>query len=213
MQPSIGKVAFKLINLCAVLFISMQYFAFAFDVTLTWDPKTEADLSGYKLYYGTTSRSYGSPVNSGKNYTYTLTGLNAGTYYFAVTAYYSNGTETGFSNEVSKTFVVDTVPPVLSNVLSSNVTSSSALVSWSTNEASDSQVEFGLTTSYGSATSLNPTWTTSHGVLLSGLVPSTTYNYRIRSRDAVGNLAVSSNLTLTTLADPKIPAPTNVIVK
>ncbi|MDZ7261075.1 MAG: hypothetical protein ONB05_03015, partial [candidate division KSB1 bacterium] len=49
----------------------------------------------------------------------------------------------------------DTTGPVISEVGMSNVASSSATISWRTDEASDSQVEYGLSTSYGSLTPLD----------------------------------------------------------
>jgi len=71
--------------------------------SLTWGPNTETDLAGYKVYVGTSSRVYGSPISVGNLTSYALTNLLVGsTYYFAVTAYDSNGNESGFSNEVSK---------------------------------------------------------------------------------------------------------------
>ena len=75
--------------------------AFAGDVTLAWDPSSGFSVAGYIVYYGTSSRSYGSPIDAGKKTTYTLTGLSAGTYFFAVTAYDILGNESEFSNEVS----------------------------------------------------------------------------------------------------------------
>ncbi|MBZ5499715.1 MAG: fibronectin type III domain-containing protein [Acidobacteriia bacterium] len=75
----------------------------AADVTLAWDPNSETDLAGYKVYYGTSPRTYGAPISLGKQTTFTVTGLSLGTYYFAVTAYNTAGLESGFSNEVSTT--------------------------------------------------------------------------------------------------------------
>src|SRR5439155_2867116 len=43
---------------------------------------------------------------------------------------------------------------------------------------------------------------------LSGLSASTLYHYRVKSRDAVGNLAVSGDVTVTTLAPPDTTPPT-----
>ena len=78
-------------------------------VTLTWSVPTAnadetalTDLAGYKVYYGTASESYTTPIDAGNVTTYTVTGLSTGTYYFAVTAYNSTGDESGFSNEASK---------------------------------------------------------------------------------------------------------------
>src|SRR5439155_11914630 len=69
----------------------------------------------------------------------------------------------------------------------------------STNEACDSQVDYGLTTAYGNSTPLNLSLLTAHAVTLTGLLATTTYHYRVKSRDAAGNLATSADFTLTTL--------------
>jgi len=88
-----------LLSLLSLLVFTIP--ALAGDVTLAWDPNTETDLAGYKLYIGTASRTYGPPILLGKVTTYTVTNLAPGTYYFAVTAYNTAGLESGFSNEVS----------------------------------------------------------------------------------------------------------------
>ena len=92
----------------------------------------------------------------------------------------------------------DTIPPLLFSMNASSVTVSSATIGWGTNENADSQVEYGTSLAYGSLTVLNSTLTTNHAIALSGLSPSTTYNFRVKSRDAAGNLAVSGNNTFTT---------------
>jgi len=74
---------------------------------LTWDPVTSANLSGYRVYYGTTSGAYiqvrGAGLNVGNALTYTITGLTSGTrYYFAVTAIDTSNNESAFSSEVFK---------------------------------------------------------------------------------------------------------------
>jgi hypothetical protein len=94
--------------------------------------------------------------------------------------------------------VVDNVAPTISAVTASAVTTSGATIAWTTNESSDSQVEYGTTTSYGSTTPLNTTLVGAHTVSLSGLASSTLYHYRVRSRDAAGNASVSPDFTFTT---------------
>ncbi len=70
--------------------------------TLEWDPNQEANLAGYRLYYGTASRTYETRIDVGNVTTYRVTGLLDGvTYYFAVTAYDQQGMESGYSNEVT----------------------------------------------------------------------------------------------------------------
>jgi len=82
------------------------------DVKLSWSaPTTKADgtaltnLSGFMVYYGTSSKNYSNAIDvaGATSLTRTIAGLTAGTYYFAVTAYDANGTESGFSTEISKT--------------------------------------------------------------------------------------------------------------
>jgi fibronectin type 3 domain-containing protein len=72
-------------------------------IILTWDPSTTTNLAGYKVYQGTASGVYSSPLTVGNVTSYTISNLGVGsTYYFAVTDYTTSGIESGFSNEVSK---------------------------------------------------------------------------------------------------------------
>ena len=71
--------------------------------TLAWNSNSESDLAGYKVYVGTSSGRYGSPIDVGKVTSYTMANLNVGnTYYFVVTAYDTSGNESLHSAEVSK---------------------------------------------------------------------------------------------------------------
>ena len=96
--------------------------------------------------------------------------------------------------------IKDTTPPTISSVAAVSPTSSAVTINWLTNEASDTQVEYGKTTAYGQVTALNASLITNHSMSLSGLSAGTLYNFRVRSRDAAGNLAVSGNYTFTTAA-------------
>ena len=76
----------------------------ASNVTLEWDPISAPTLVGYKIYYGTQSRTYLATIPIGTQTTYTFPDgllLTGQTYYFAVTAYDDSGNESGYSNEVS----------------------------------------------------------------------------------------------------------------
>jgi hypothetical protein len=71
-------------------------------ITLDWDASTDSDVTGYKVYYGTASRTYGTPIDVGNVMTCTVKGLTIGQAYFlAVTAYVSSNEESDFSDEVS----------------------------------------------------------------------------------------------------------------
>jgi hypothetical protein len=74
---------------------------------LTWSASSSPGVTGYRVYYGTSSGNYlqlpGSGISVGSVTTYTLSGLTQGqTYFFAVTAVDSSANESGFSNEASK---------------------------------------------------------------------------------------------------------------
>ena len=100
------------------------------------------------------------------------------------------------------TVVNDTTPPVISAMRAVNVGPYGATITWTTNEASDSQVEYGPTTVYARSTARNASLVTSHPQTLSGLTAGTLYHYRVKSQDAAGNLATSGDGTFTTAAPP-----------
>lgn len=69
---------------------------------MAWDPNPETDLAGYRIYWGPTPRGYTNFATFGKTTTNEVI-LNSGVYYFAVTAYATNGLESDYSNEITIT--------------------------------------------------------------------------------------------------------------
>jgi chitodextrinase len=108
------------------------------------------------------------------------------------------------SAPVSVTTVNDFTPPVLSAVTATTATSSAA-VSWTTDKPSNTQVQYGTTTAYGSQTSLNTAMLTAHAATITGLRVGIVYHYRARSADALGNLGLSADMTVLI---PDTQAPT-----
>jgi hypothetical protein len=90
--------------------------------------------------------------------------------------------------------------PVISAVAASSISAAGATITWTTDTASDTQVEYGPTTTYGSSTPLATILVTAHTQALSGLAPNTVYHYRVRSGDGTGNVAVSADFAFTTPA-------------
>ncbi|HJU41525.1 MAG TPA: Ig-like domain-containing protein, partial [Vicinamibacterales bacterium] len=107
--------------------------------------------------------------------------------------------------QVLYTLSDDATPPAISGVAATGVTKNTATISWTTNEAANSQVEYGLTTAYGNFSTLDGALVTTHSTVLSGLSDGKQYHYRVRSRDQAGNLAISADATFTT---PDGTAPT-----
>lgn len=103
----------------------------------------------------------------------------------------------------------DVIPPAISLVSASNITSISAVLNWTTNEVSTSDADYGFTTNYGLSAAFNGDLVTSHSLLISNLYPNTTYHYRVKSRDPSGNETVSGDYTFTTYSDSNAPIVTS----
>lgn len=104
------KRIFLLLAFMILPFLGLQ----AAVVDVSWNANTEADLAGYKLYYGTASGVYGLPVDVGKvtSYSVTVNPKVTTTYYVTLTAYDMSGNESPKSDEASITVTVaDTTPP------------------------------------------------------------------------------------------------------
>jgi len=162
-------------------------------IDLTWDPSTDnVGVEGYKIYRDSVQIDT-SPTNG-----YSDTSCSPSTTYtYEVSAYDAAQNESGKSAPAVATTPGDTTPPVISNVTSKGLPGK-ADIWWDTDEPATSQVEYGLTTSYGNLTPLDPTLVTSHYVLIEGLARKTTYHYRVRSKDAAENEAISEDYTFKT---------------
>lgn len=105
-------------------------------------------------------------------------------------------TEENVATSTAITVTVDNTGPSLSSI-ASTTEETTATITWTTNESASSKVVYGLTSSYGTA-STSATLTTNHSIGLTGLTAGTTYNFAVVSTDAQGNAATSSNKTLAT---------------
>lgn len=91
-----------------------------------------------------------------------------------------------------------TAPTVNSGPTVDNVTQSSFRVTWGLNEGGTGQIEYGTTTGYGSTTTLETGFLTTHIQTIGGLSPGTEYHYRVIGEDASGNAYTGSDNTQTT---------------
>ena len=91
--------------LLTICLLVLSVCANAADVTLTWDPNTETDLAGYRVYQKQDSAvSPFTRVQEIPKGTETTTVLNLDSthsYSFAVTAYNTAGLESAYSNIVT----------------------------------------------------------------------------------------------------------------
>ena len=77
-------------------------------------------------------------------------------------------------------------------------TADGVVISWFTDEPADSTIEFGLSPSQYDLGVYDAALVSSHAIVLTGLLPVTTYHYRIVSRDAAGNPTYSQDYTFST---------------
>ncbi len=90
--------------------------------------------------------------------------------------------------------------PIISSVSPGSPISTGTTITWTTNTYSSSKIDYGLTNSYGSSTTETDTspYVKSHSVAISSLVACSTYHYRTRSKDAMGNETIDTDNTFTT---------------
>jgi hypothetical protein len=98
--------------------------------------------------------------------------------------------------------------PSILAVSATSITQSSVTITWTVSEGATGQVEYGLTTTYGtlSTPELTTTWST-HIQTLSGLTAGTTYHYRVKSTTLSGVSLTSGDHVFTTLDPIATPPP------
>ena len=100
---------------------------------------------------------------------------------------------------------IDTNPPTIDDVVNA-VSSTNALITWTTSENARSGVDYGTTTNY-SATQTNATFLLSHSATLTGLTPNTVYFYRLHATDNSTNSRLTGAYTFTTDYSNRVSLP------
>ena len=90
----------------------------------------------------------------------------------------------------------DQTPPVISSIAVSSITSTSATITWTTNEPT--MAVYTVVSPGNTTTRIIWPARTSFTVPLTGLRPGTTYQFRLRSRDAASNWAAAERTFTTT---------------
>ncbi|MFC1978873.1 ABC transporter substrate-binding protein [Chloroflexota bacterium] len=173
---------------------------------ITWDTNTDATSQveyGLTDDYGTTTDIVATPV---KSHTVTLDSLCAlSTYHFRVCSQDASGVES-----ISQDYTFSIYGVEISAVTASSVTHNSAVITWTTDLPARSEVEYGTTADYGSTTVLDSPRTTSHSAWLTGLTPSTTYHFSVKSVSSTDVETVSADYTFGTLRESTLPYTANV---
>ena len=119
-------------------------------------------------------------------------------YHFTATSTDAKGNQATAEGDLNTLAQAAATTLTISGVNASNITDLSATIGWVTDKAATSQLEYGTTNAYGSSTTLDQNLNTSHSITLTGLKPSTTYHFKVKSKDATGNEATSEDQTFTT---------------
>ena len=135
-------------------------------ITLAWDPSPDPTVVGYKVYWGVASRSYTNSLSAGSATTLTVSNLVIGTpYYFAATAYDTNGIESDYSAEASGSIALPNQPPTLNAISPVTI-----------NEGAGTQT-VNLSGITSGATNENQTLTVTATSSNTSLIPNPTVNY------------------------------------
>ncbi len=117
------------------------------------------------------------------------------------------------ASSVTATAVIDTVPPVISQV-AALTDFYNARVTWQTSKPADSSVQFDEVSQPPANVAYASALVTNHTITLNGLLPNRTYHFLVVSRDQAGNTTVDDNngnlYTFQTLAAPKPPWATDL---
>jgi peroxiredoxin len=119
-------------------------------------------------------------------------------YHFTATSIDAKDNQAIAEGDFTTSAQTTTASLVISGIKASNVTDLVATISWVTDKPATSQIAYGTTNAYGSTTTLDPKLTTSHSATLAGLKPSTTYHFKVKSKDASGKEVESQDQTFTT---------------
>ena len=92
---------------------------------------------------------------------------------------------------VSAQATINSRAPVISNVVATPLGSTSALVTWATDQPASTRLRFGTTSALGSIADSSGTGKT-HAVLLTRLTPGTTYHYDVESANLLGSVTSDS---------------------
>ena len=98
----------------------------------------------------------------------------------------------------------DTLAPEISAILVSDITTSSAVITWTTNEPATTAFYFGLNDGYGSGYRGSGNRVTSHSVTLTNLAEGAEYHFQLQAADERGNTAVTGDNVFSTLTTAQL---------
>jgi len=182
-------------------------------VLISW----ETNIAGTTVVdYDTRSSSYGHSASgsSGLTHSVTLTGLSPGEkYYYRITS----KSITDNNDVAQQSGLTFTAQIVISNVASNILSSTSVQISWVTNIAGTTVVEYGPTDHYDYT--VTGASGTSHSVIINGLTPGRTYYYTVTSvstsssadRDEIEDMTFIAKIIISDVVATTLD-PNNVVI-
>lgn len=170
-------------------------------VVFSW--RTDREASSYvKITQGNVFVSEQGHSTFEEAHEVTVTGLKPGiTYNYQLIWLDQDGNEGKSNIEEFKTADA----PYISEVNISNITLSSALITWKSTSVAQTNLYYGKDTAYGTTVSESSTGgVTSHSAFLDELETGTTYHFKIRGTDTGNNDLVSDDYSFSTLPLPLI---------
>lgn len=174
---------------------------------VTWTTNEPADSY---VEWGAISGSYGLGSNTNASLTTThslsVTGLTTDTLYY----YHVVSADANSNSTTSPEYSFRTSKLKLTNILASSIGSTTSVITWETDEAATSQVEYTANSDFSDTTLVpsSPTnSSTTHSILLSGLDDGTVYYYKAKSGTESSQIY---SFTTTDVSPPSIPNPPSV---
>ncbi|MGI5882945.1 MAG: fibronectin type III domain-containing protein [Dethiobacteria bacterium] len=169
-------------------------------VKLTWKDNS-GNETGFKLERKTSGGNYAQIARLGVNVTtYTDTGLSANTtYYYRIRAYNSVG-NSPYSAEAT---VSAGVPAAPTKLLATVVSGDKIMLTWVDNSHNETGFKIERKTSGGGYTQIATVGANTTVYANTGISAGTSYNYRVRAYNAVGNSAYSNEAGMVTRAEDK----------
>jgi len=183
------------------------------DITLTgatinWSTDKAASST---ILLGTSSGNYVNQFGSANNaltvsHSVIITGLIRGTtYFYKAQSVDIDGNTVQSSENTFQTDPGDITPPVITSGPSISIDSASLVtVTWETNELASTVVEYGTKDVTENAIGPADDLTLFHQVHIPGLTPAQSYQMRVKSKDASGNITYSPIQILATPTSPFI---------
>ena len=158
--------------------------------SVSWSAGTSGGTLSFSIAVGTGANGLQAMVPTSYINGF-LTGITRGGSPVSFTKQTIKGIEYAFfdasAGSYAVTFAPDLTGPVITNVSALPDPAGTALVAWTTDEPSNSRVDYGTTPDTLGAAVSNASLVTSHQINLTGLTHSQAYYYRVTSADSSGN--------------------------